>query len=855
MNDKTKGAVPLPIDTILPELKKAVLMSSSVVLHAPPGAGKTTRVPLALLDLIHPETGRIIMLEPRRIAAVSAARWMARVLGEEIGKTIGYSIRFDRMVSDKTRIEVVTEGILTRRMQSDPCLEGTAMVIFDEFHERSLHTDLALSLCIDLQRSLREDLKILVMSATLECGPILSLLGGAPVITSEGRIFPVEERYIPDRKDMPLTERIVDTVRTALKETSGDILVFLPGAGEIQNCSEALRPLIELKSIGQKSGKISLHPLYGDLPFEEQERAILPSDLRKIVLTTNIAETSLTIEGVQVVIDSGLTRRLQYDPSTGMNRLITVSVSKASAEQRKGRAGRLGPGVCFRLYSKHALQSMIPFAPPEILVSDLSSLVLELALWGVKNPSELSWLDAPPAAAWESARQLLTELGAFDEKGIVTHAGKIMAKLPLHPRLARLVQRAEELACTHLGTDLAALLSERDIILRSRSDSMSYSKEADIAARLDILRLWQKSREIPVNADARSLRSVERTSKQLMRLSKNKSSTENIVDEEMISRLLLCAFPDRVAKLREEGNGRFLLSQGRGVRLSPLSSLIKSPFIIAVNVDAGDRAEGFVHLAASLDEGTIRQECSGRIKTLRRIQWNKRDARIVAVVEDRLGAVLLSTRPFNPLDEEVVPLLCEAIRSSPSEMLKFTKEVRQFQGRVALMQRHFPEEKWPELSDDRLTSMPEDWLLPWLGSIRSAHGLSNLDVLPPLQALLSREQQRLLDERTPASIIVPSGSRIMIDYASGDVPVLAVKLQEMFGLDDTPKIAKGRVKILLHLLSPARRPVQITQDLKGFWNSSYRIVRKEMKGRYPKHPWPDDPWNAVPTRKAKSRGK
>ena len=900
MNDKTKGANPLPVDAILPELKKAVLRSSSVVLHAPPGAGKTTRVPLALLDLIPPTQGRIIMLEPRRIAAVSAAKWMARMLGQEVGETVGYSIRFDRKVSDRTRIEVVTEGILTRRMQSDPGLEDIAMVIFDEFHERSLHADLALSLCLDL-RNLREDLKILVMSATLECGPISSLLGEAPVITSEGRIFPVEERHIPDKKDIPLTERIVNTVRTALIETSGDILVFLPGAGEIHNCSEALRTLTGIKGIGQKSGEISLHPLYGDLPFEEQERAILPSNFRKIVLATNIAETSLTIEGVQVVVDSGLTRRLQYDPSTGMNRLITVPISKASAEQRKGRAGRLGPGICYRLYSKHVFQSMIPFAPPEILVSELSSLVLELAVWGVKDPLKLSWLDAPPPSAWETARLLLTELGAFDEKGMVTHAGKIIAKLPLHPRLARLVQRAEELGCTRLGADLSALLSERDVI--RRTDNTAYSKEADISARLDILQQQRKSGKIPVKTDARSLRSVERTSKQLMRLMTNtkefiskppsplptgqagspspfrgegcniapplrggdkgegdvygftndlinKFSTENTVNEEMISRLLLCAFPDRVAKLREEGKGRFLLSQGRGVRLSPLSSLIKSPFIIAVNVDAGDKAEGFVHLAAPLDEEIIRQECSGQIKTLRRIEWDKRDSRIVATVEERLGFVVLSTKPFNPLDEEVVPLLCEAIRSSSSEMLNFTKEVRQFQGRIALMQRSFPEEKWPELSDEQLTSIPEDWLLPWLGRIRSAHALSNLDILPALRALFSRKQQHLLDERAPVSILVPSNSRIAIDYASGDIPVLAVKLQEMFGLADTPKIAEGRVKILLHLLSPARRPVQITQDLRGFWNSSYQMVKKEMKGRYPKHPWPDDPWSAIPTRRA-----
>ena len=839
-----------PIDNVLSDLKEAVLRNQSVILHAPPGAGKTTRVPLALLDVIQPEKGRIIMLEPRRIAVVSAARWMAQTIGEEAGQTIGYSIRFESRTSKKTRIEVVTEGILTRRIQSDPDLEGVAMVIFDEFHERSLNADLALSLCIDIQRGLRGDLKILVMSATLDCGPIASLLGGAPVITAGGKAFPVEEHYI-DSKDIPLTERIVSTVRSALNETSGDILVFLPGSGEIRSCSGALLPVVE------RFGKdITLHPLYADLPFEEQERALLPSNNRKIVLATNIAETSLTIEGVQVVVDSGLTRRLQYDPSTGMNRLITISVSKASAEQRKGRAGRLGPGACYRLYSRHAFKSMIPFAPPEILVSDLSGLALELALWGVKDPSVLFWLNAPPEASWNSALGLLKDLGALDAKGSVTPAGKIMAGLPLHPRLARLMHRASELGCASLGADLAALLSERDILRRRGPGSMAYAKEADIAERIDILRLWRRGRETTF-ADPWAIRAVERTSRQLLRLSGKSGKVAAETDDysDMISRLLLCGFPDRVAKLREDGHGRFLLSQGRGVRLSPMSSLVKSPFIIAVNVDAGAYAEGLVHLAAPLDEKIIREECSVRIVTIRKVEWDKRDKRITAHVEERLGAVLFSTKPFNPPDAETVPILCEVIRSNPSGMLNFSREVRQFQGRVALIQKMFTEESWPDLSDECLTSRPEDWLLPWLGNIRTAQGLSSLDILPALRARLSRQQQQQLDKLAPISIVVPSGSRVSIDYTSGDTPILAVKLQEMFGLSDTPVIAGGRVKLLLHLLSPARRPVQITQDLKCFWNSGYQTVKKELKGRYPKHPWPDDPWNALPTRKLKPRGK
>ncbi len=837
----------LPIDLVLPELTNAIAGNRSVVLSAPPGAGKTTRVPLALLDLIPPEKGRIIMLEPRRIAAVSAARWMARTLGEQAGETVGYSIRFESRVSKSTRIEVVTEGILTRRIQADPGLEGVAMVIFDEFHERSLHADLALALCLDLGRGLRDDLKLLVMSATLDCGPIASLLGGAPVISSEGKSFPVMEHYRPE-KQVPLGERIADAVSTAMRETSGDVLVFLPGSGEIRACADALGPLAEREGAG-------IYPLYGDLPFEEQERAILPSEKRKIVLATNIAETSLTIEGVRVVIDCGLTRRLQYDPSTGMNRLITVPVSKASAEQRKGRAGRLGPGVCYRLYGRHVFQSLVPFSPPGILVSDLSPLVLDLAVWGVKDPSALSWLDPPPSASWETGRQLLTELGALDSSGSATSAGRTMSGLPIHPRLARLICRAKELGVARLGADLAALLSERDIILRSRSRGMGEGPEPDISHRLDILHEWRDGKALPGSADAWAIRAVGRTSDQLLRLMHEKGSSrhEKPYGPAMISRLLLCSFPDRIARLREDGGGRFVLSTGRGVRMSPASAAGRSAYIVALNVDAGITAEGTVHLAASVSEDSIRSELAGRIETTKKVEWDKRIGGIVAAREERIGAVVLSSKPFSPDDEDTVPLVCEAIRTTQG-ILTFGKDVLQFQGRVRLMQRIFPEENWPDLSEESLLPRPAEWLGPWLAGVRTVREIKNLDLLPVLRSRLSWEQRNLLDERAPSSVLVPSGRRIPLDYSSGDIPVLAVKLQEMFGLADTPAVAAGRVKVLLHLLSPARRPVQITQDLKGFWNSGYPQVKKELKGRYPKHPWPDDPWNAAPTAATKRRG-
>jgi ATP-dependent helicase HrpB len=836
-----------PIDTILPKLKQSVLNHPAIVLHAPPGAGKTTRVPLALLDVLPAEQGRIIMLEPRRIAAVSAARWMAKTLGEQAGGTVGYAIRFDARRSEKTRIEVVTEGVLTRRIQADPGLEGVAMVIFDEFHERSIHTDLALALCLDVRKQLRPDLKLLVMSATMECGPIATLLGDAPIVASSGKAFSVEEQYVADTSG-PLPLRITAAIKTALKDTYGDILVFLPGSGEIRASERQLR-----ESLNMSEDRIALHPLYGDLPFEEQERALLPSkDRRKIVLATNIAETSLTIEGVRVVIDSGLTRMLRYDPATGMNRLVTVPVSKASAEQRKGRAGRLGPGVCYRLYSQHDLHGMPPYSQPEILVSDLSPLALELAAWGVKDPHALSWLDTPPAAAWNTGVRLLKELGTLDASYSITALGRAMARLPLHPRLSRLMIRSQELGCVRLGADLAAILSEREIFRHGATDRLI--NEPDISERVNALRTGRTGTEGGKATDPSALRAVERTAQHLRRLLPGTTSgaTEEVIDHDAIPRLLLSAYPDRICKRREEGNRSYLLSQGRAVRLSLDSHLVSSPYLIAVNVDAGGQTEGFIHMASPVTEELIRHECAVNIETLRRVEWNWKEGRIAAAEEERLGALLLSARPFTPTDAEAATILCGMIRTQPAS-LTFSREARQFQARTELMKKAFPEEAWPDLSDGYLFVAPEEWLLPWLGGIRSAHGLRGLNVLPALKARLSREQGRLLDERAPLSITVPSGSRVALDYSSGDRPILAVKLQEMFGLADTPSIAGGRVKVLLHLLSPARRPVQITQDLRGFWNTAYPLVKKDLKGRYPRHPWPDDPWNAVPTKRTKPR--
>lgn len=848
MQKNVKSAISskaFPIDAVLPELKAAVRERSAVVLQAPPGSGKTTRVPLALLEGIAPEQGRILMLEPRRIAAVSAARWMAKTLGEETGRTLGYSIRFDSRVSKATRIEVMTEGVLTRRILADPGLTGVALVIFDEFHERSLQADLALALCLDIRRGLREDLKILVMSATLDGGPAADLLEGAAVVTSQAESYPVEDRYCGDNGHEPITVRMTNAVRRALRETTGDILAFLPGGGEIRAVKEALEAKLDPE-------EVELHPLYGDLPFEEQQRAILPAPRRKVVLATNIAETSLTIEGVGVVIDGGLTRRMQYDPATGMNRLVTVAVSQASARQRRGRAGRLGPGVCYRLYSPHTFKSLIPFAPPEITVSDLSSPVLDLAAWGVKDPAMLSWLDPPPRAAWHAARELLKELGALDARGSITPIGEAMARLPLHPRLGSLLLKATRLGCPDLGTDLAALLSERDIVRHRRSASVRSGSGFDVADRLRLLRQWRRDKISSEDADPWALRAVDAAARQLRRLAGKTGTAPGEEDGSTIPRLLLAAFPDRIAKKRGDGGGRYVLRRGRGVRLPGKFGPEGSPYVIAVVADKGEREEGIIHTAEPVTEEIIRREMSGQIESVKRLEWDKKEGRIVAAVEERLGAILLSTRPVNPSEEEAANLLCEAVRSKTAEIV-FDEETRQFQARVRLMRRTFPEEDWPDLSEEKLLWAPQDWLLPRLAGIRNAEQLAALNIGAALKERLTRDQRRLLDGRAPAVFAMPGGRKIPIDYASGEIPVLAAKLQEMFGLARTPTIAEGRVKLLLHLLSPARRPVQITQDLEQFWKTGYPQVKKELKGRYPKHPWPDDPWNVVPTGRIKHR--
>lgn len=835
----------LPIDGILPQLLKSIKDNPALVIQAPPGAGKTTKIPLTLLQVIPPDR-KIIMLEPRRLAATNAARWMAVQLGEEVGNTVGYTIRFERKVSAATRIEVVTEGILTRRLQTDPQLTGVELVIFDEFHERNLHSDLALALCRDAQLGLRPDLKLVVMSATLDAAPVAKLLGDAPLLASEGRSYPVELRYLAKEPVGRTAEIMSAAILRAMGETEGDILAFLPGAGEINRCAAILNG----------STTAAIHPLYGDLPFSVQEKAILPGPQRKIVLATNIAETSLTIEGVRVVIDSGLYRQLRFDSATGLNRLVTTRVSAASASQRAGRAGRTTPGTCYRLWTEHTQSTLIPFTVPEIRSSDLSSLALELALWGVNDPTALSWLDAPPAAAFAEARELLKRLGALDHKFLITQLGRRMALLPVHPRLAHLMVEGEKRGHGALSCDIAALLTERDII-SGRSSHMTRVSDSDILDRIELVVNWRKGKRCSEASDAidsRSLSAVDRLSGQLKKLIGTERETVPATAQD-VGLLSALAYPDRIGQQRETGSPRYLLANGRGGTLSGRSSLRDSAYIVAVVMEGGERGDGQIHSASALDLATVRKEFAADIQRLRSVSWDDRLQRVLAREEERLGALVLATKQLNPSAEEVTVALLEGIVCGAGlTALNWTSRTEQLRLRVLFLSGVFPELDLPDFSADNLLRTLPQWLGPYLSGIKNLAELKSVDIYNPLKNMLDYTRLRLLEKHAPTHITVPSGSSILLEYFEDKPPVLAVKLQELFGLADTPRVAEGRVAVTLHLLSPARRPIQVTQDLRNFWNSTYIEVKKELKGRYPRHPWPDDPWNAAPTRKTKPRG-
>lgn len=802
----------LPIDDILPELLATLQGSPNVVLSAPPGAGKTTRVPLALLEMIPPEAGTIIMLEPRRIAAASAARYMAQTLGEPVGQTVGFAIRFERKVSSRTRIEVVTEGILTRRLQDDPGLSGVTCVIFDEFHERSINADLGLALCLEAQAALRPDLKLLVMSATLECGPLAALLGNAPVVASQGRSFPVELHYLPSTDRQPLPRRMAGAIRQALAEQQGDLLAFLPGSGEIRAVQRELEGL----------GGVLICPLYGDLPFEQQQRAILPGPERRVVLATNIAETSLTIDGVRIVVDCGLSRRLQLDPSTGLERLVTVRASKASALQRAGRAGRTAPGVCYRLYNEQTFQAMTAFSPAEILTADLAPLLLELAAWGIRVDSGnsrdvsstvpgITWLDPPPAAHLAAAGELLQLLGAVSGEGQITQLGRRMVRLPVHPRLARLLLEAETRGLLPAACRFAAQLSNR----------------------------------------ATAGAALERTERQLLQLMGQRGPTATgPADDGLMAPLYLAAWPDRIAQRRTGEQDRYLLASGRGALLSRTCTS-QAGLGVALQVDGGTGAEGVIHQLAAVTPEQLRQTLPQLLVRQRQVVWDEPAGRVVAAEQERIGSLVLASRQVAASDEEALPLLLEQVARRGVASLNWSGAARQLQGRVGCAARLLPEEGWPDLSDPQLNSRLADWLGPQLAGVRSWQDIQKVDLQQALQQALGWRLAQTLDSVAPTHLQVPSGRRAALDYTVEEGPVLAVKLQELFGLADSPAVCRGRLAVLVHLLSPAGRPVAVTRDLQGFWQRGYPEVRKELRGRYPKHPWPDDPWNAPATHRTK----
>lgn len=827
----------LPVESILPELKDKLRIHTNAVLIAAPGAGKTTRVPLELLSEPWLASQKVIMLEPRRLAARAAARFMAAMLGEQVGETVGYRVRSDTKVSAKTRIEVITEGVLTRLLQSDPSLEEVGLVIFDEYHERSLQADLGLALCLEAQTVLREDLRLLVMSATLDAAPIATLMNDAPVVVSEGRSFPVETRYLSRRPEGRIEPLVVREIIHGLSEGGGDLLVFLPGAAEIRR----VEGLLAGSNLG---AHVRVAPLYGQMPQEAQDRAVGPCGPgeRKIVLATSIAESSLTVEGVRVVVDSGLMRVPRFSPRTGMTRLETVPVSRASADQRRGRAGRLAPGLCYRLWTEQEERNLVPYTTPEIMEADLAPLALELAAWGVSDPARLAWLDPPPSAAYSQAKELLKQLGALDAAGAITTHGRRMAELGMTPRLAHMVLEALPLGYGGLACDLAALLNERDM-LRSAAGI----PDADLRLRVEAL-VYPEGLPSGYTVDP-SVRQRVRLEAKQWKQSLGIPLQQEAANSEDCGWLLAYAYPDRIAQSR--GGGRYLLSSGRGAVFGQKQLISYAPYVVAAELD-DQGAESRIHLAAPLDADAIYGHHAERIVTEEAVTWDRGSQTVRARRRERLGALVLREEPLsNPDPDILLETLLDGIAEEGLSILPWTKAGKQLSQRMGYMHRYNPE--WPDVSESGLIAGLSHWLAPHVYGMRSRDDLQRVNLTAALESMLSWPQRQALDEGVPTHIVVPSGSRIPVDYSDPDAPVLAVRLQELFGLQETPRIAGGKVPLVLHLLSPAQRPVQVTRDLASFWREAYFDVKKDLKGRYPKHYWPDDPLVAIPTHRVKPR--
>jgi len=816
----------LPVRSVLPDLAGALERHGTAVLVAPPGAGKSTLVPLFLLGAPWLGDGRILMLEPRRLAARMVARRIAALLGERPGETVGWAVRFERVGGPRTRIEVVTEGLSIRRLQADPSLEGIGLVILDELHERSLETDLALALLLEVRAALRPDLRLLAMSATLEAERVAELLGGAPVLQAEGRSFPVATRWRPRPREVPLASAVVAAVEEALTESSGDVLVFLPGAREIRAAAAGLtaaRP------------DLLVCPLHGDLPRAEQDTALAPAPpgTRKVVLATDVAETGLTVEGVAAVVDSGLCRRPRLDPRTGTTRLVTERIALASAEQRRGRAGRLGPGLCLRLWAEAEERGMAAHPRPEILDADLAPLLLELARWGVADPRALAWLDPPPEAQLEAARRLLVALGAIDREGRITADGRRLAELPVHPRLGRLLLEGERLDLGPTAVALAALLSARD--------PWRAEREPDLALKLR--RIAEGAGDEPA-----ALAELARIRRQLARLL---GTAETPIRPEAAGGLVARAWPERLARARPGSDGRFLLASGRGAALDPTSSLASAPWLAVAELDdAGP--DGRILAAAALDEATLRAVAADRIERAEEVVFDPRTRAVVACAVERLGAIELVARPLVAADPSAVRrALLEGLRALGLDHLPWTAAARALRARLRWLEGAAAELALPPADDGTLEATLDVWLGPFLDGCRGLADLERVDLGAALLARLSAEQRRALDRLAPAGLVLPSGRSVPIDYGR-DPPVAAVRVQELFGLDRHPAILEGRAPLVLELLSPAARPIAVTRDLPGFWRGGWAEVRKALRGRYPKHPWPEDPLSAAPPRPARS---
>lgn len=842
----------LPIHKHLPDITFALGTAKRAVVQAPPGAGKTTRVPLALLEADWLDDKKIILLEPRRLAAISCAAHMAGLLNEKTGQTVGYQIRLDRKKGPDTRIEVVTEGIFTRRIQADPSLADVGIVIFDEFHERNLQSDLGLALCLETAEVLRPDLCILIMSATMDTSAVSALMGNAPVITSQGKSFPVETRYLswPARQNrpMPIETACALAIRQALSETSGDMLVFLPGVKEIKT----------LQSILKKEDDPGLHvyPLYGNLSLTEQAAAFRPSapEHRKIVIATSIAETSLTIDGVSVVIDAGLMRVPRFSSQTGMTRLETLRVSKASADQRRGRAGRTQPGMCLRLWSEYDHQSLQAYTKPEILSIDLTGTALELAAWGVSDPEQLNWLDPPDEKAFDRAKTLLKTMGALDRQGHITAHGRKMVSAGLHPRLSHMVISADEKGHGMLACRIAAFLAERDFIRFEQGLA-----DPDIRLRLEIIETFVSNKKRWQNGIRINKGILHRIIQTEKKMAKDFNLRPAEMDIEKTGTLLAYAYPDRIAKKRDNSNSAFLLATGKGAFFTGINTVSLNEYIVAAHLD-GTPKNAKIFLAAPYPEKDFEQDFCDCFKTSQTVFWDKKACAVRAKEETLFENLVVRQQSISEIDPQTAcDILIQVIQKQGLDLLPWTKKLKNLKERTVFLKHIDRFQDLPDLSDTALEQTMDVWLKPFLTGIFSLKQLGKIDLDSALFSLLTWKDQKTIEKNAPTHITVPSGSKKPLTYRNEtgllDSPVLEVRLQEMFGLTETPKIAGHRIPVTLHLLSPASRPVQITTDLKSFWKNTYKNVKKDLKGRYPKHFWPEDPLLARPTNRVKPKNR